>query len=543
MRCRSPLAAVLALGACGPSYLGPIPLEISPTDPTSADDIRIQATVARAVDTFEIIASHQGGSQTYTASDMESEPHLFEGRIYTLLIPASETSKGQTWTFQAIGRKGRGELLGSEELTIFNSPPTVTLTLEPEAPTRGQPIQAIAQAQDLDGDEVSFSYTWDINGTVTQHEGPEFPAMSARRNDRVTVTVIGFDGEDESAPVKAHATLRNAPPTAMVELTPTEPNTTHTIRAEASGTDPDEDPLTFDYSWEINGAPLAQTTPEIPSTLTRRDDVVRVRVVARDGRTLSEPAFDEVVVVNSPPTTPEVRIPNNDGQVSEFSPLVCDLVVPSIDPDRDPILYVFTWYRNDAEWTGATATTLFDGDTIEPEHTADGDRWACAVVATDGTDPSGIAMSSDVEVVPQFPYLIPVGQLINQGESCDRERVHKYNGCSGNYGFYWADDGGARPRSITVEYNHGINCGTGTRTAFLNGTSIGTATVGDVYNCDCEVAAGTWVREYTYTAMSSYRPGARNEFTMSSTSCEGFSPNAAWRDDGTNIYAIVTVNY
>lgn len=542
MRLISPVVALL-VSACGTPYLGPVPIEVRPSEPTSADDLTIVATVARALDSFSITARTQDSARTYTAEELDSEPHLFEGRVYTLVIPSSETSKGQTWTFEALGRKGRGEMTGVEELTINNSPPTVSVELTPEAPIRAQPIQALATAEDLDGDEVSFTFSWEINGAATDHTGPEFPAMVARRNDRVTVTVVGFDGEDESEPATANATLRNSPPVADVYLTPEAPDTTHTLIAHASGTDADDDPLTFDYSWEINGEQLPQTTPELPSQLTRRDDVVRVRVVARDGRSLSEAAYDEVEIQNSPPSAPTVQIVATEDRVSSFAPLVCEIVVPSIDPDRDPITYEFIWYRNDEEWTGPVGTTLHVGDTIEEEHTDDGDLWSCAAFATDGAASSSVALSNEVEVVPRIQYKIPIGQLVNQGSDCSRTRDHKYNGCSGNYGFYWVDDGGPTPRSITVEYNHGINCGTGNRTAFLNGTSIGTADTGLTTNCSCDADAGTWVREHTYTATSSYRSGARNDFTMSSTSCEGFSANSDWRDGDRQIFAIVTVTY
>jgi hypothetical protein len=135
-------------------------------------------------------------------------------------------------------------------------------------------------------------------------------------------------------------------------------------------------------------------------------------------------------------------------------------------------------------------------------------------------------------------YLIPVGNLVNQGADCS-STGHKYNGCSGNYGFHWTDTEAIAPTKVEVEYNHGINCGTGTRTAYLNGGTVGTASTGDAYNCYCDASGGQWVKSVTITSLSGYTVGGRNDFLMSSSSCEGFSPNATWSGN----YARVTVTY
>ncbi len=542
---RSSLVATLALvvtTACGPSYLGPIEVVISPEAPQTADTIQVVARVPGVVESFEIGASNGTDSLTFTGDDLESESDGF-ARVYRLAFPPENTTKGQEWTFSAIGREGRGEYLGNATITIANTPPVAQVTVGPELPTRGTVLTANATAEDPDGDTVELSYRWRINNDDTEITGPEFPALTARRNDVVSVIVTPTDGETEGAEVSASVTLRNTPPVVEVTLDPAVADTTATLVALASGSDADGDDLVYEFSWEVNGEQLSFTTPELGPQFTTRDDVVRVRAVARDGRSLSEPAFAEATITNSPPTTPEVQIPSGDGVVSLYTDLLCDLVVESTDADRDPLTYTFTWWRGGVEYTGPTTTTHFPGDTIAYTETEDGDLWACSAVATDGTATSDSAMSDEVEIVPVLSYKIPFAQLVNQGSDCSSSGKHEYNGCSGNYGFYWNDANSVRPRSITVEYNHGLNCGTGTRTAFLNGTSIGTAATGDVSNCDCNVSAGTWVKKYDYTSMASYRPGARNDFTMSATSCEGFSAKPEWADAGKDIYAIVTVSY
>jgi hypothetical protein len=539
----SPVLVATLLAGCGGQVIGIVDFEIRPENPRTGDDVRIRAIVRQWVDDFNLTASTPERTLTFTRADATEDMDPEVGRVYTVVLLAAETAKDQVWDLTATADVGRNILQGITSVTIANTPPSGTVALSPETPRRVDTLIANAAFTDADGDAFTLSYTWYVNNQPTGHTGPELPPGVVRRSDRVRVEVVANDGADDSPVAKAEADVRNSPPSVEVTLTPENPDTTKTLVALASGSDADGDELSFEFSWEVNGEQLTTTAAELPAQLHRRDDLVRVRAVARDGRTVSEPDWDEVTIVNSPPTAPQVAIPTRSGSVSSFADLLCDVVVPSTDGDRDPLTYSFTWWRNDVEWTGPTRTTHFPGDTIGFASTTDGDEWACSAVASDGTATSGVAMSDTVDIVPIVTYKIPVGQLVNLGSDCSSGGGHKYNGCSGNYGFYWNDTGSAAPRSITVEYNHGINCGTGSRTAFLNGSSIGTANTGDSDNCACEATSGTWKKSYDYTSMAGFRPGARNDFTMSFTSCEGFSPRSEWADGSTAIYAIVTVNY
>jgi len=393
----APLA--LTLAACGPSFLGPIPLEIGPESPDTTQDIQIQATVARGHESFRIVAATAGREIVIESGDMEAEPHLFEGRIYKAVLAAEHTARDQVWTLTATATAGRGELRSVEEFAIRNAPPSGSVLLSPEIATRADGLQATPNFADPDGDDLTFTYRWEVNGTVTEHDLDTFPAMVASRNDRVQVTVVASDGTDSSDPVSASITLRNAAPVAYVELSPAEPHARDTIVALASGQDADGDNLTFDYAWTINGIDRTTTESELRPGTVKRGDEVRVRVVARDGRTLSEPVFDEVTIVNTPPTLPEIAIqPETPSVASDF---VCAITTPSFDADRDPITYLFSWYRNGELWSGATDRTHHAGDTILADSTAEGELWACEASATDGESTTGpTERTPEVEIGP-----------------------------------------------------------------------------------------------------------------------------------------------
>jgi hypothetical protein len=400
MLSRPVLVSTLALAACGPSYLGPITMEVLPVNPTTEVDLRVIAPVPRAVEAFEIVATNGTDTYTFSPADMNQEPFQFDGTRYTLMFPAANTAKGQTWTFRAIGTIGRGELTGSADAQIRNSPPVGTVTLSPDMPTRADAIVATASFTDADADDVALTYEWFVNNNaVPSISGPEFPPANARRNDKVKVVVRGSDGDDEGAEATAEVTLRNAPPTVSVELSPADPDTRTTLVALASGTDPDGDELTFEYSWEIDGVAISPTTPELAPQLHSRGNVVRVRAVARDGRTISAPDWDEVTILNSAPTMPAVAIDPPAPSVTRA--LVCALTTPSTDADRDPLTYFFAWRRDGAEWTGSTATTTHAGDTIVAANTREGEAWTCSVSVSDGeivTGPS--AWSAEAIIGP-----------------------------------------------------------------------------------------------------------------------------------------------
>lgn len=399
MRALAPLALSIALSACGPSYLGPIALEITPTDPLASEDVRIVAPVSRAVETFQVTATNGAETLTFDSSEMESEPYLIEGRTYTLWFPAEHTARDEVWTLTAIGTVGRGELRGTAEITIKNTPPNGTVTLGPAEPTRRDTLVATSDFADADGDAFDVSYTWFVNGDRIDNIGPELPPLQARRNDRVRVVARANDGTDDGPEATAEITLRNAPPTVQVELSPADAHTGSTLVALASGNDVDGDELTFEYSWEINGEQLPTTTDELMPALHRRDDVVRVRAVARDGRTLSEPAFDEITIQNSPPSMPEIAIQPERPSVTRD--LVCGLTTPAVDADGDPLTYLFTWRRDGAAYTGATSRTVHTGDTVPASVTREGELWSCAASVSDGDAVVGpTAWTPEAEIGP-----------------------------------------------------------------------------------------------------------------------------------------------
>ncbi len=394
-----PLTALLALSACAPSYEGTIDIAVGPELAATGDDLQVVIEISQAVDDIRFVVSRDGTEfARYGRGDeaITTERHLIEGARFLFTIPAAETAKGQVWTVDAVVTVGKSETTATGTLTIGNTPPTASVTLTPEQPQVTMAIVATSSGADVDDDALTYAYAWSVNDQPTDVTGAEFPAGRAVRGDIVTVTVTANDGDDDSAPATASVTVRNGAPTAAVTLTPEAPNTTDTLFAVASGEDPDNDELTFEYGWRINGEVVAGISPEFPSQRTTRGDVIEVTVVARDGRTISEAVTDTVTIGNSPPGAAEVSISQSPSGPERD--LVCRIDVLALDPDRDPLTYRFVWTRDAEAWTGPTDTTLYAGDTISSADTRIGETWTCRVLASDG-DLEGPGATATSEIV------------------------------------------------------------------------------------------------------------------------------------------------
>jgi hypothetical protein len=396
MRPFAPMLVATLLAGCGGQVVGTIDFEIRPDSPRTGDDVRVRAIVRQWVDDFNLTATVGERTLTFTRADATEDMDPVAGRVYTVVLPAAETTRDDVWTLTATADVGRNILQGTTSLTIANTPPEGTVALSPEAPRRVDTLVANAAFTDADGDAFTLSYTWYVNNQPTGHTGPELPPGVVRRSDRVRVEVVANDGTDDSPVAKAEADVRNSPPSVTLTLSPEEPYTIHDLVALAAGVDADGDDLSMEYSWEINGEQLTTTADILPRHLHKRGDRVRARAVARDGRTLSEPAWAEVTILNTPPGAPAIAISPSGPTVE--ADITCQIVTPAEDADRDTLTYEFAWFRNGADWTGPTARTVHAGDTILAAYTALDDVWRCSAFAFDGED-DGPSVSAEATVV------------------------------------------------------------------------------------------------------------------------------------------------
>jgi len=187
-----------------------------------------------------------------------------------------------------------------------NSPPRVDgVRFEPAQPGRGESVRAIVEATDPDGDHVVLGYAWSLDGEgVTGDDSRLEIGRHVRRGAELEVRVTASDGHAESAPFVWATSIGNRPPrVSSLTIQPAGRITAAgPITAIASGSDPDDDPIHFEYTWTVNGAVAESRDSEFPDTELKRGDLVQVSVVAADEQSESEPLVSpEIEVANAAP--------------------------------------------------------------------------------------------------------------------------------------------------------------------------------------------------------------------------------------------------
>lgn len=130
----------------------------------------------------------------------------------------------------------------SASARVGNQLPVVLgVVIEPLGPvTRANDIVASPRGSDPDGDDVEFEFNWVVNGQPAFADGPTLTRDQFKRGDRIEVTVIATDGEDESDPLRsAPFEVENAPP--KIISTPGAFDDDGAFRYQVAVQDPDQD--------------------------------------------------------------------------------------------------------------------------------------------------------------------------------------------------------------------------------------------------------------------------------------------------------------
>lgn len=214
-----------------------------------------------------------------------------------------------------------------------NAAPVVeSILLNPRNPLPGTPVEANVEARDPDGDPYRLTFEWEVNGElVASGSHPRFIPQRVRKDDRIEVTVVASDGRLESEPISASTRVGNRPPLLQGVLL--EPQgavrSGEELLAGPRADDPDDDSLSFEYVWIVNGAATGHSGRAFSTRGLKRGDTVRVRAVASDGSDTSREAESrEVTIGNSPPLIEQ--IPTLQSESGQFR-----YTFEAKDPDGD----------------------------------------------------------------------------------------------------------------------------------------------------------------------------------------------------------------
>jgi hypothetical protein len=235
----------------------------------------------------------------------------------------------------AIAPAGQGASV--PQTAVANSAPRIeSVEFDPSPPGVGQSVRAVVRAVDPDGDGVKLGYVWSVDGETLPATGGKVDlSRQLRRGALLEVRVTASDGHAESEPFAASTQIGNRPPRiANLTIQPAGRITAAgPITAIATGDDPDGDPVSFEYTWTVNGSTSDEHGSVFPDTELKRGDIVEVSVIARDEQGESEPvASPQIEVMNAAPVIRSQ--PDMAGAAGVFA-----YKVVAEDPDGDSLRY------------------------------------------------------------------------------------------------------------------------------------------------------------------------------------------------------------
>ncbi|MEC7946433.1 MAG: hypothetical protein VX265_02630 [Myxococcota bacterium] len=197
-------------------------------------------------------------------------------------------------------------------IEIDASPTAPVVALGPSQPTTADDLVATLTTPSVDpeGDLVTYTWTWTVDGTPSGASDADIlPAAATSRDQTWTVTVTPSAGAGAGPAVSAGITIRNAAPGAAgVRIQPEIPvaGTPLTCAPDPPADDADDDPLHYDITWTVDGAPYTETAttmwPDdtVPGDVTARDETWRCTVAPSDGSLAGPPTSAEITIEHVP---------------------------------------------------------------------------------------------------------------------------------------------------------------------------------------------------------------------------------------------------
>ena len=342
-------------------------LTILPANPTTTDDLRAHIVDEATDPDGDPLRLRLSWWRNGVLQDIDAQT-----------VPADLTERDDVWELRATADDG--QLRSPEALAIavvVNSPPSITVHIDPEAPDTSATLTAQATASDIDGDELGIVYRWWRDGEETTWTDRSIPASETRRGEHWEVGVRALDGRDSGPEVVEGVTVYNAAPRVReVDVGPEGATVLTPLTARVVVDDLDEDTLLMDIRWIVDGTEVQRGTDlTLLQDTPPRDASVVVAVTADDGTQLSNTMQSTpLVIANSPPAySGAVLVP--------AAPRISDTVqcVPSgwSDADGDPPAEAFDW---DVDGAAVAGMDVLDLSALSLEG---GEVLRCRVVPED----------------------------------------------------------------------------------------------------------------------------------------------------------------
>ena len=356
---------------------------------------------------------------------------------------------------------------GSDVLTISNEPPVLTsVSLSPSTPTTSDSITASIQYTDPEGMPVTETYEWSVDGTIVQTGSTAtLDASLFSKDQNVVVSVVVHDGIIDSAPMDATVTVVNTPPAEpIIDITPAAPIEQLddlTCSITSISTDADQDTITYQFSWTVDGQPYngANSTglsSTVSATETSQGELWACQVLPNDGDDDGAPAQIDVTI--SPDTYDSCLSIYNSDTTSPDGVYAVDINATGTEVD------VYCDMTNG----GLTYEDFGMGD-----HTATYSEY----------ERLGVSDFSNTQVASALSYFYNRQQLTNIGvnwnsNNCcfiDPNSSNKYYGFAGNTYMYPAT-------SNSIHCNQGYDAGSYYLSSGNNSSVISTLSPSQIQN-------------------------------------------------------------
>lgn len=297
-------ASVVAFGPYVVDRPPPAPVvTLGPAAPTS-EDVLIGA--------YEPVVDPDGDPVWYVARWSKNGVPIVGPRWTLDLMPTAPSVRGDVWTLEVLASDGWNEVWSAPvSVTLVNTPPRVdAVQLWPLDLRAGVPVRASAVGlRDADGDPVTVSVAWQVNGVAVVLAGDTLDPALFRRGDVIVATLTPSDGFGAGEAVaSAPLVVANTAPTPpVVRISPSAPTDADALTCAVitPPVDVDGDVVALTWSWTVDGALVpGATTATLPAAMATTGQVVRCEVEATDGALSSALASSLEVAIQDPANPP-----------------------------------------------------------------------------------------------------------------------------------------------------------------------------------------------------------------------------------------------
>ena len=262
-------------------------------------------------------------------------------------VPASETHRGEVWEVTITPNDGEEEGASvSAQASIANVAPAVlTLTLAPSEVREASVVQATLSTEDADGDAVTLSYAWKVNGVVVQ-EGPGDSIDGAlfAKGDSLQVTATPNDGFVDGVPMDSEVltVLNTLPVVESAAIDPAELFEGSTASCVATGwQDDDEDIEGYNTRWLVDGTEASLTSTADGSSFSHLQSVV-CELTPFDGEEIGTPVQSDPVTVGN--TVPVLTSASLSSTAPAEGETLSVTLGSASDEDGHSVTYSYAWY-------------------------------------------------------------------------------------------------------------------------------------------------------------------------------------------------------